>query len=172
MLCRYSILETLLSKIFDRYSVMFHEKIKIQGCRISGSGGARAPPVFKMAKILSHKNAIKPPKNAFYRGLCTPRYPRHPQFSRGCDSPELKCLCHFRQLIIETGLSQPLENWVCLEFLGVHRALQQVFFGGFIAFLCDNVLTILKTGGARHHCIDKLRLIILSSATYVLTFLN
>ena len=30
---------------------------KIQGCRIPGSGGACAPPVFR---TLSHKNAIKP----------------------------------------------------------------------------------------------------------------
>ena len=60
-----------------------------QGCRIPGSGGARAPPVFKIFKTLSHKNAIKPSKNTFYRGLCTPRNPRHPQFSRGCDSPEV-----------------------------------------------------------------------------------
>ena len=31
--------------------------LAIQGCRIPGSGGAQAPPVFR---TLSHKNAIKP----------------------------------------------------------------------------------------------------------------
>ena len=30
---------------------------QFQGCRIPGSGGAQAPPVFR---TLSHKNAIKP----------------------------------------------------------------------------------------------------------------
>ena len=30
---------------------------EVQGCRIPGSGGAQAPPVFR---TLSHKNAIKP----------------------------------------------------------------------------------------------------------------
>ena len=33
-----------------------------QGCRIPGSGGAQAPPVFR---TLSHKNAIKPEKLRF-----------------------------------------------------------------------------------------------------------
>ena len=34
------------------------QKLKLyQGCRIPGSGGAQAPPVFR---TLSHKNAIKP----------------------------------------------------------------------------------------------------------------
>ena len=58
------------------------------------------------------------------------------------------CLVKLKDLIWP-GLSQPLENWGCLGFLGVHIPLLKVFFGGFIAFLCDNNLTILKTGGAR-----------------------
>ena len=42
-----------------------------QGGRIPGSGGARAPPVFKIIKTLSHKNAIKPQKILFI-GVCAP----------------------------------------------------------------------------------------------------
>ena len=66
--------------------VLLEEKRRftIQGCRIPGSGDARAPPVFR---TLSHKNAIKP-KNLHFSGVwAPPDCSWHPQFSGGCDTP-------------------------------------------------------------------------------------
>ena len=43
--------------LYNIRSEMLAFKVIAQGCRIPGSGGAQAPPVFR---TLSHKNAIKP----------------------------------------------------------------------------------------------------------------
>ena len=76
---RLSYLHSVCSSIYNIFKRGFGSNFRfIQGCRIPGSGGAQAPPVFR---TLSHNNAIKPKNLHFFGVWAPPDCSRHPHFS-------------------------------------------------------------------------------------------